>query len=455
MLVQVAASGTNAVDVFNVMVAGEEYTDIINSMGMYYAGGIDKAYEDGVAVDLMEYIDQMPNMDKALTEYGVWKDVVTDSGLLCRAPELNINPAVTQGAMIRSDWLEELSLEVPETYDELHDVLTAFKNEKNADAGLWLSFAGAWANNGLGNGYGVHTFTHVQRGEVPFYQVDGEVRFGPMEDGFKEYTQMLHDWYAEGLVYQDFFTDEYSIKEPDPGLISNGRTGVFSCMINSVDYYQEQAAANGGAVKAISDFKKTENDELHGFIPVAIVDGFRGDYLTTACEDMELAVAWLDYRYTDDGIFLMNYGIEGEAHEMVDGKPVLTDLVLNNPDGLNTMTTQNLYTAGSGGSVFDAARLISDKLSEVKAKAYIVWDDGTYDTLYAYPSVCTMTTEESSTYTNTYSDIQTYWTETFLAFITGQKNMSEWDSYIARLKEMGIQDCIDAKQAALTRYLAR
>ena len=35
--------------------------------------------------------------------------------------------------------------------------------------------------------------------------------------------------------------------------------------------------------------------------------------------------------YSDEGIFLTNYGIEGIHHTMVDGKPVLNEQILSDP----------------------------------------------------------------------------------------------------------------------------
>ena len=40
----------------------------------------------------------------------------------------------------------------------------------------------------------------------------------------------------------------------------------------------------------------------------------------------------MDYLYSDAGVLLANYGVEGETFRYVDGKPVLTELVTNNPD---------------------------------------------------------------------------------------------------------------------------
>ena len=43
------------------------------------------------------------------------------------------------GMAMRKDWLDELGLDVPVTYDDWHNVLTAFKEQKGATAPLWIN----------------------------------------------------------------------------------------------------------------------------------------------------------------------------------------------------------------------------------------------------------------------------------------------------------------------------
>lgn len=53
--------------------------------------------------------------------------------------------------------------------------------------------------------------------------------------------------------------------------------------------------------------------------------------ISTKCKDPELAIQYCDFWFTDQGIQLANYGVEGLSCEVVDGKPQFTDTVLNNP----------------------------------------------------------------------------------------------------------------------------
>ena len=70
------------------------------------------------------------------------------------------------------------------------------------------------------------------------------------------------------------------------------------------------------------------------------------------CEDPEKVAQFLNYGYTKEGHMLYNFGIEGESYEMVDGKPIYTDYVLNNPDGLTANQALSEYQLAVGNGPF-------------------------------------------------------------------------------------------------------
>jgi len=80
------------------------------------------------------------------------------------------------------------------------------------------------------------------------------------------------------------------------------------------------------------------------------------------------------------------------------------------------------------------------------------WDPANNITM---PGNISLSAEEAET--NTYlTDVNTYVEEYTLRVITGQDDLaSTWDSYVEAVYEMNIQDCIDAYQAAYTRYINR
>ena len=132
---------------FGILLASQDLPDMIEN-NVAYPGGGEKAISDGIYIDMAPYVaDYMPTY-RALRESDetVRKMTVSDTGkmwgiypLFCNNDmELCAEPSWI-GMVIRQDWLDGLKLEQPHTIDQWHTVLTAFKEQKGAEAPLLLS----------------------------------------------------------------------------------------------------------------------------------------------------------------------------------------------------------------------------------------------------------------------------------------------------------------------------
>ena len=200
----------SADDSFNLMVASGDYPDIVDNVTDRYPGGGEKAMDDDVIVDLSDILEScLPDYTNRMNmDPEVAKDLMTDSG--AHVAVYQIYDEVREpdaGPVIRKDWLDNLGLEIPETYDEYENVLLAFKDAYGISSPMLMLSDGVPENNYLVAGYGIAGKTaEAGISYMPFYQIDGVVHYGLIEEGFREYTQMLHDWYAEGLFAVDYAT---------------------------------------------------------------------------------------------------------------------------------------------------------------------------------------------------------------------------------------------------------
>ncbi len=122
-----------------MMLASGEYPDIMEIDFYNHPGGPNKAISDGYIIALNDYMQYAPNLVKYLEEHPeVDKMCKTDDGTYYAFPFIRGDKSliVFSGLMLIKDWLDDLGLEVPTTIDEWHTVLTAFKNEKGAEAPL-------------------------------------------------------------------------------------------------------------------------------------------------------------------------------------------------------------------------------------------------------------------------------------------------------------------------------
>jgi putative aldouronate transport system substrate-binding protein len=426
-------ASTNA----SLVIASGDFPDFWYSFVNYYSGTIDSAVEDEIILNLADYKEDMPNYFSLIDENEeLRKETYTDSGIMAQTYGVFADPRSTQGLGIRQDWLDELGLDTPVTYDDYYNVLTAFKD--NYGASYWM------------NSDGEQYFIAGYNISSTYFVKDGQVYFGAVTDEYKDYLTMMNQWYSEGLIWQDFATYSDSI---DEAAIGKGDYGLFDLSLSKYDNIISNATDENIAISAVTPAVNEAGETLHVGQKSSDI-GNKGLSLTTHCpaEYIDIACQWLDYWYTPDGSMLANYGVEGEAYNLVDGEIVYTDLMLNNPD-LNFTWAMNKYAMGSGSFIMDGDRIYSD-YSDTQWEMMDVYNSDYTDFAYSMPTV-SLTTEESEVYTPLYNDIDTYISETFLLFINGSKPLSEFDEFVDKIYSLGLDQCLEYEQAAYDRYLER
>ncbi len=448
---------------FSLLLAGGNYPDMIYyDWGNQVSGGPDKAIEDGIILDLTDIIEEKcPNLKAFLDEHpDVKAAMTTDNGAIYCFP--NVYPYYMEtpkiqcirGDQIRKDWLDELGLELPETIEEWHTVLTAFKEKGTNENGekivplvsrklstrssIVRTFANAW--NGL---------------DYDFYVQDGVVKFGPVEPEFKEYLQTMNQWYAEGLIAPEFAT--YGDKEHD-SFVTGGTAGAWHSGLGAGMGVYIAALGNDNSKVAGAKFPvvnkgdtpKFNNASNFSFIGI-------GTALTTACKDIDAACKWLDYHYSDEGDRLMNWGVEGVSYELDEnGNPHFTDLVLNDPDGLAVDVAMGKYTMVAQMEAYKQ----SDEVYAVRMwkwpaqqEASAKWDATDFGD--RYPLTVSLTPEEGEELANIMADIETYRDENAIRFILGTESFDNYDKFVNTINKMGIEEAIAIKQAGYDRLQAR
>lgn len=433
---------------FNLMIASGNLADMIYVGASYYAEGVDAAIDDGYFLDLTDLVDEyMPNYERIRTSDVQYELLsTTDSGRLGAVYELRQSKqGPWLGLWIRQDWLDDLGLETPVTFDDYHEVLTAFKNEKGATAPLILNFSGSDGEFGTMSG-GLNVLNSWQLDET------GKVNFGPYMDAWKEYVTIMHQWYTEGLIDPDFMaTDE---RTADMAKVVTGASGLFAALYTMPSVYEAASEDPNMNLAPVNPPVMNEGDEGHIRLRDSYTSG--NTAISADSENWEVALRWLDYLYTDEGALLANYGVEGDTFEFDEnGKPVFTDKILNNENGWTMTQTVASYLCPSAGIAnwSDWTRELAG-VPEKDQACYDVWSEFSDD--WRLPSSVTLTQEESTERAALYADISTIVKEQTAQFISGALDIEEnWDAYIASLESSGMERAIEITQAAYDRYLAR
>jgi putative aldouronate transport system substrate-binding protein len=387
----------------------------------------------------------MPNLNKYYTDNpSIARQVKSDDGSFYLVPFIRGSDELrfTSGPVLRADWLKADGLNPPETIAEWEAVMTAFKNKNGAEA----PFSGS--------------MDHLQRVFVQAYEVTQlfypqgkEIKFGPMEPGFKAYLTQLAAWYQKGLIDRNFMT--FDRKYQDAVMTNNkagagycaggGQVGPYIVTGQKTNPSYDLVATTfpvmkkGQKVKYTNSFEFTSNGHV---------------VITTACKDVEGAARWLDYAYGKEGHLLFNFGTLGVSYTMVNGVPTYTDLVLKDPKRSIAQAISNYALAPMNGPFVQDVGYIQQFYTMPQQKAALKkWS--TKDATTSIEPPVTLTTREASDYARIMIDINTYVDEMKAKFILGTEPLSNLDKFQATIRSMGINVALATRQAALDRYYKR
>lgn len=455
------ASFFTANDDFNLMTAAGDYCDLISCAVKYYATGSAGAMEDGVIIDLSDLIPEYApdynaviNSDEThiaqsrsdngdILAFYTWKDEVYNRS----------------GMQARGDWLDELGLDTPETYEEYESVLLAFQSAYGCSAAMQMYPSCLLTGSMLCGGYGVSGYYTVydDSGEIPnvMFQIDGTAHCSLLEDGYRDYLTMLNKWYTEGLISSDFLSGSCNPNDSrNLGDIYSGNTGIWYSEYQNLADYANSIDDDNVYIAALKDPTIEKGDKTHfgGSIALGSSNGFTTS-ISTQCANTELATKWCNFWFTEQGFLLATYGIEGESYTLdASGNPVFTELVTNNPYGLSQREAQSMYSLSQFPTLSKkAVDFLS--LNDQQISAIEVWDSS-IDGAYLMPDV-SLTPEESTEYASIMSDINTYASTTVDQMVIGEVSLADWDAFTDTLRSMKIERCVEIYQAALDRYNSR
>lgn len=440
-------------EALNLLIAGGDLPDLIYFNPGIYSGGAAKAIKDGVIEPLNDYMEFAPELQEVLDGNDVWrKSNMTADGSIIGAPFIRGEDylCTSAGLIIRQDWLDDLNLEVPQTPDELYEVLKAFKEEKGAS--MPLTCTNFWLYDiVVGQGIITSGFDLVKAG---WYQVDGEIYYGYVEEEYKDVLAYLNKLYDEGLLDPNYMSNDDNTCKAN---ISNGTSGV-------------TVGPTGGYIGTIlSAVEEGASLDVTGFGPLVSNEGdipYSGQYdnavkgptlvMTTQCENKEAAAKFMNYGYTEEGSMLLNFGIEGESYTMVDGYPTYTDIIMNNPDGWTKQQALAQYTMSwNDGPMVQDRRYIEQYASLPQQQAALTQWSNTTSAEYQVPPISVAEADKAE-YDKLVMDINTYISEMFVKYVTGQASLDTFETeYLGQLEKMGIDRVIELQQEALDAFNTR
>jgi putative aldouronate transport system substrate-binding protein len=352
---------------------------------------------------------------------------------------------------INKSWIERLELSLPETTDELHQVLKAFKerdpNGNNKADEIPFSFI--YKNHNMGH-YGLMGSFGCPDTRDHVALKDGKVYITATTPEYKEAVKFLNKLYDEGLIDSEAFTHDSSQYRAK----GNQEDALYG-------FYFDWG---GTSVVGVERF---ESD----YVPLAPLKGPKGHQMwlvreptiwggyfaiTSANKHVEATIRWADELYEEKTSMQLQYGPIGlTLEETPDGKIKMLDP----PDGM----TYNDFRYQKAPAITASCILAETFENKMIVNETILKDDALYQ-VYApylldefYPTASVkFTKEENTKMADLKTDIITYIDNKQAAWITGESSIDdEWDEYLKELEKMGIEEMRQLYQDVYDRYMGK
>ena len=249
----------SAATALSLVIASGDYPNLMDGFAGYYGQGIDTAIDADIILDLAKYKEFMPNYFALVDgdeEYS--KETYTDSGAMGLAYTLNEKHVVESGLVLRKDWLDELGMDIPVTYDDFTDVLTAMHNTFGGC--FWTTYLGDDVTKSISAGFGITAYNNGS--ETYFEQIDGQVVFSPLEDGYLDYVTLMNQWYQAGILYPDFISGT-GTTTCDADLMGSGQISMVSTPAGPMEQFFGATADENFDLAAAARPVKNAGDVVH------------------------------------------------------------------------------------------------------------------------------------------------------------------------------------------------
>lgn len=215
-------------------------------------------------------------------EYAEWDKVLTEG----------------PGFMYRQDIADELGLK----FETLEDLDAAFAAVKEAYPDMTTCAFNCIHKFGwLMQQMGLKSSEYVEA-------EDGTLQWWLQQDGLLDYYKKVNEWYRNGYITAENFA--YQSEDETKEICVSGNAFANFGYDNHADNFNVAITANGDAysysliTNAISEDRAQYNTSAGG----------RGLYITKSTENVEAAYKTLAYAYSDEGMKLLMWGIEGEDY---------------------------------------------------------------------------------------------------------------------------------------------
>ncbi len=420
------------------------------------AADLQQFARSGVFIAVSDYQQQLPDFYKLVAERPDINNIKVD-GKLYGFPMINWwRVGFGYLPAMRVDLLEKLKVPVPTTFEALLDALKKIK-------AAYPDTIGVTARNGTKYILGEWAYSFGSGGfpgtssNSPTYFEPTKNRFvcGPADPTFARVVSYMNQLYAAGCLDRDYAINKYD------QMIQKLTTGKATLIWDNTTFIGR--VYNPGVQKtdptarfALLDPPKNQDGVARGYRsqrdPIRIIYA-----LSSKLDEKKRAAALRLYNwmYSEEGATVTNWGVLGETYDLVDGKPAtrkeIIDRFAGRPDQINAIQS----FVGTGIQAFAVyvhdgpmAQLSQPDILAVGRRV----DEMTAKGLVHYQINDPPFTEaEAASLKKLLPALDLVFSKGVDRFITGERPMSEWESFRQELVKAGALEIEAIYNAALAR----
>ncbi len=405
----------------------------------------------GAFVDWAPHIDQIgPNIRQFADDNPMFEALVTtDAGNIFAVPfEQPAVPWVV--AMYREDVFDELGLSLPTDTDELLEVLRQLK-AANPDPGFYPISAvnlGLFIVGFFQDAFGAEAQTPGPDGALTGHYAEWGGGQDLLAPGYRDMIEYLKVLYEEGLADPEMIHDAHN-EEVWGAKMINGDSVI------TAHHYSRTARFTTAGRELDPDFL------MSPMVPLQRPDGSRRYYMAprfaltwstaigSPTRDPASIVRFYDYLFSDEGNAFLNWGIEGRSYEWVDGERryIISwdDVMYPRDDGQMWSLIQTQFRFAAPADHEAAAALESDPFP---------WVPEFQQYLYS-PKQLKVPGEDLVRISEIAPRLNEEIAAGRIAFITGDRPMNEWDSFVQSIIDLGYKEVTAINQRWFDKLYAR
>ncbi|TFE00637.1 extracellular solute-binding protein [Jeotgalibacillus salarius] len=439
----------------NLAMASGEHPDAIMNAALSDNELLNLA-EDGSIIAVEDLIeDYMPNLQAVLEQAPEYKAMMTaPDGHIYSFPwieELGADKesihSVDAFPWINQGWLDELGLEVPETTEELKEVLIAFRDNDPAGDGQTIPMSFIINHGGEDLSFLFGSFGLGDNWDHTVVTNDGEVKLTAADEGYKEAMKFFNELYEEDLMDVEAFEQDWNT------YLAKGRENRYGL------YFTWDKGNITGMNEQYTLMPALEGPDGHK--NVARTNGMGFDrakmVITSANQNLELTAKWIDQLYDPVQSVQNNWGTYGDTEkqnifEYDEAATMLKHLPL---EGTAPVELREETSIGGPLAILDeyygsVTTKPEDAAWRLDLMKEVMVPDMTAD--HIYPKVF-FPAEDLERLAEVEADLIPYVERKRAEWITNGMVEEEWEEYLAELERLGLSDWLEIKQRGFEQHM--